>query len=1432
MQLGGLTDEIDVKVLGSHIKIPLIFLVPAAFVVTLYAAVYLYANSGWFLETLTSTLHAQMGGHYRVKELVVDPTLTNVRLYDVEMETPDERPVIAADEIFASINPLVLLSRRLEFDDIDVRGADVRLEFDEEGNFGLMQALGIDLDDQEDEPPEQEGSGLAIDLADVEIVDSRIAFVTPDFRFEIPQIDLPKGSISVEPELLLMNVPSLDLPRIDFVFSREIFGFDEEQGDWTFSVEDGRIRNWRWANDGYNVDKVAFVIEGIDVEAEGQMAFPGGEGPDAPVMTYDATGRMSVPYTSTLAQYFLDDNVHFEMPEFRIAAKGSLNEIDGAAQLYASHVETAGLNFEDVRATLGLANASIDITEASAKVHGGTLEVSQAYFNMFAVRYGGEGRFRGVNPRSLLNDFEVDLPFLDGQMSGAFAVEGGVPLFPEEPKPRDAYALRDFASTKLAHVTVTEDWVLQRNNRELAPADTAVLDRGATTWVDMDRVVIPRARLRLDTDTVLIDDFRFGYEEMVFERGPDGRPIEFSAFLDDVGAWTSHYGLEGVQGPAVARVSVAGPLASPTLTLDVRNRRAPIRLPGASVAADDLRLRVGLDRGRLTIHDANVSTALGNASANGWIDLLLPTPPGSSASDDSDEASVFALRRVQPANLSFSADSVDLSAVAKLAGLGVPVQGTLDASGELTGSLQNPDATLEAAIEQGRVLNQPIPHVRLEGGMRDQKVVVDRFEIDAAGAGMFTASGHYGFDGAYGFELAGRGISFSQVGPLQLLPAAARPQGRARISLHGEGTVDEPNIGGDMQLFEFHVGDRSFGDVAMVVNTVDDTVYLSGAVLPLATLKLEVPLDDKSPFYARIGMEQLDLADAVAELGDSSVVDEAKATGMVELFVEKDFSRYQVLTYLTEFEVRTMGRTIKNRGPLALGLNNGEVFQIQQATIGTGDRYVSLEGAIVLDPLLVDLKVDGQVNLAMLNTLRRALPEVFPSAIVESRGVLGVDASFRGAPDALIADGELSFDNAEVGIRGLSDPIRVGSGKVQLADNRIFVSEKTPLSGSALGGVFNLTGELALEGRKPGRLELSAWSHNMNFRVPETANLTFDTDVKLLARDVFDPSTWLVSGSVDVLDGNFYRDISLFEQEVTGRVIGAFNRRTERYEASIFDQMPELEDIRFDLAVRARDGFEIRNQIDRLGLDLELRIDLRLQDTLAEPYVTGDVDVADGMVSFQGEEFEVRSGTVRFTGEASNPWIDVVAGADIRNRCREDQFAEEFQTDMTLSGDLDDDEEQYYHVILNLQGQADNLDIQFESNPYADQRDILSLLLTGCTVDQLTASSASGPTLEIALGPLLGRIEKEIQDVVKVSEFTIMPGVERTQVRIGDRLTRRLSWNFQLDTGMAETAGGQRSQLEYKLSDRWSAELSGERYEAETNNFLLDLKLKYRLPLD
>jgi len=223
------------------------------------------------------------------------------------------------------------------------------------------------------------------------------------------------------------------------------------------------------------------------------------------------------------------------------------------------------------------------------------------------------------------------------------------------------------------------------------------------------------------------------------------------------------------------------------------------------------------------------------------------------------------------------------------------------------------------------------------------------------------------------------------------------------------------------------------------------------------------------------------------------------------------------------------------------------------------------------------------------------------------------------------------------------------------------------------------------------------------------------------------------------------------------------------------------------------------------------------------------------MGGFQGGEFTMGNGEIAFSGDPSEPGSEVVAGADIRNACATDVTQEATLTVVDLGSTGREDEEELYHITLNVRGTPDKLDILYESDPFADQRDVLSLIFTGCTVDLLTASSASQPTLEIALGPLIGRLEREIQDVIKVEEFTIVPGVERAQVRISDSLTRRVSWKFELNTGFADRSDTQLGLLEFKFTDRWALQVSEQVLTGgtnATNQFNLNLNLNYRLPLD
>jgi autotransporter translocation and assembly factor TamB len=941
--------------------------------------------------------------------------------------------------------------------------------------------------------------------------------------------------------------------------------------------------------------------------------------------------------------------------------------------------------------------------------------------------------------------------------------------------------------------------------------------------VDFDRVAIEEWRVDLPGGGMRVHQAALDYEELVFTSATHSPPVYVTGSLPDPRPLSE--GLFGVPigGDASFRVSMSGPVNTPSghLVADITEPSAPVegrRVQGASAALD-----VSLNQGVLRVREGRFDSELGSLRIDGQAELYEKV--------DTFIGELWRARSVQPLDLSMRVSDLDLGAINSLFELERGLSGFLTASLAVGGTVQRPEAAGSLEMASGTVMNATVSGATLGFEADGQRFLLEHGSV-GIGGGRVTGSGSYRWNtGDYTVDLGIRGLQLGALAPLNQAAGRFAPGGRVDATMEGDGSLTEPSLGGAITLRDATIGGWQLGDTALTVYGGETSIHVAGSAVSLATLHLEVPIAEPGPLHAKIGLSHLELGNRFPEISRLEAVDRLAGTGSIEIFAARDLSTYNVVTRLDRVAVQTPARTFRNRGPLVVAINHRGVVQFEEFALGARGEFIEVRGGVRLDPLLLDLRMEGELDLRLLDVVGPYLVgEAYRQSVGRVEGRATVDASFRGVPTRPIADGKVAFGETEVHLRDVAEPVVVDGGRLALSRQKIQISEESPIRGEVLGGSYRVTGEMGLDRFRPTRARLDVWSHNLQYRLEDTANVTFDTDVTLSAEDVFRPETYLVSGTIDVLDGRYYRDMSLVNQQITGRVIDAFSGRTRRYQANPLAQMPALRKIAFDLQIRARDGFLIQSRVDRFQLDLELRVDVRLQQTLNDPRVTGEVKVIDGAVGFQGERFEVAEGTMTYRGSFQNPRINLRAGADIENRCVDTRQVETLSTSLSFAGDFDREQQSTYRIILNAEGPLDNMDVAMESNPYADQRDILSLMLTGCTVDELTASSASQPTLEIALGPLLGRIEKQVKDVVELSEFSIMPGVERTELRIGDDVTQRLRWNFQLDTGMSEQAGGQRYQLEYRLSERWSAEFS-ERSLNETDNLLLDMRLKYRVPL-
>lgn len=142
-----------------------------------------------------------------------------------------------------------------------------------------------------------------------------------------------------------------------------------------------------------------------------------------------------------------------------------------------------------------------------------------------------------------------------------------------------------------------------------------------------------------------------------------------------------------------------------------------------------------------------------------------------------------------------------------------------------------------------------------------------------------------------------------------------------------------------------------------------------------------------------------------------------------------------------------------------------------------------------------------------------------------------------------------------------------------------------------------------------------------------------------------------------------------------------------RAQPGLFDQL------RLDIALVAPEQLYVSG----MGLESEWRADLRLGGTSTAPRLSGDVELVRGTLGFAGRSFELREGRVDFTGGATiDPVIRLTATEDIE--------------DVTVN--------------VNVTGRAYDPQIAFSSVPGLPQDEILSRILFGSSIGNLSTIQA------------------------------------------------------------------------------------------------------------
>ena len=365
-------------------------------------------------------------------------------------------------------------------------------------------------------------------------------------------------------------------------------------------------------------------------------------------------------------------------------------------------------------------------------------------------------------------------------------------------------------------------------------------------------------------------------------------------------------------------------------------------------------------------------------------------------------------------------------------------------------------------------------------------------------------------------------------------------------------------------------------------------------------------------------------------------------------------------------------------------------------------------------------------------------------------------------------------------------------GQVRTSSARL----ESPLTGTVVSNITtvgqfdgsrlvlpNLTGTTAGGGTVSG-------SGSFNFAVApgEGIGIVMDVDVQqaaLIARDDFAATVTgpikirssadggLISGNV-ILNRSFFRfgqaSATASLPDIKTREI---NRRADERPVRIRDRP-----WRFDLTADAPN----RLRVEGMGLDSEWSANLKITGPVDNFAMVGTANLLRGNYTFAGRRFRLERGRIRFVGnQPVNPILDIEAEAN-------------------LTG---------LNATINVTGTGNQPEIAFTSIPALPQDELLSRVLFGASIANLSAPEAVQLAAAVAsLNSSGGGIDpiNQLRKAVGLDRLRILPSDtdagSGTSIAAGKYLTRRIYVEL-----ITDGKGYSATQLEFQIT-RWLSILS------------------------
>lgn len=358
-----------------------------------------------------------------------------------------------------------------------------------------------------------------------------------------------------------------------------------------------------------------------------------------------------------------------------------------------------------------------------------------------------------------------------------------------------------------------------------------------------------------------------------------------------------------------------------------------------------------------------------------------------------------------------------------------------------------------------------------------------------------------------------------------------------------------------------------------------------------------------------------------------------------------------------------------------------------------------LFGSVASEMSMADISAARNLEgIIKLNGFKLDKFKPFIQKVDTLAGDVFADININGPLLKPFLSGELSAKNID--ISGSNIPVAIKGSHLNIG----FKEQKLILDADIYDdkqGSAKLKGELDWQGTRLGG-QLDVKGQDFNLKLEQGVKLRLNPDLQVVvANNELD-----IKGKVEIPYGRIAIEslpegaVKVSEDEV------------------IFEHEKQVKDPGFfyalDLSLIVKDDVKI----DSFGLISELKGDLSLKKGYHSPLLTtGDINLINGVYQSFGQDLQIQTGQVGFSGAIDKPYLNIKA---IRNP---EKTADEVIAGITLTGNVDKPK------------------LSIFSEPVKDQAEALSYLLNGQPLGEGESSSNSAMLTQLLLSQGLSRGE-------------------------------------------------------------------------------------------